>query len=43
LHDTWNSIWSALLGVVTARAVDLVGNAVPGFREQYAERRHAGL
>ena len=36
--DTWDHIADALLGVASAKAIDLVSEWIPGFREQYATR-----
>jgi hypothetical protein len=41
VSQTWDRVWSALLGLATAKAVDLVGNYVPGFREQYENRQRS--
>ena len=36
--DTWDHIADALLAVAAAKAIDFVGQMVPGFREQFASR-----
>jgi hypothetical protein len=36
--DTWDHIADALLGVAFAKAIDFIGERVPGFREQYSVR-----
>lgn len=43
--DTWEHIADALLAVASAKAIDFVGQKVPGFREQYASRHpeHRGF
>jgi hypothetical protein len=41
LGDTWDGVSSALLGVATAKIVDFVAGLIPGFREEYGERRPA--
>ena len=43
--DTWDHIADALLAVASAKAIDFVGQKVPGFREQYASRHpeHRGF
>jgi hypothetical protein len=40
LVTSWQDISDALLGVAIARAVEAIGNHVPGFKVQY-DRRHA--
>ena len=35
LSHTWEGIAAALLGVASARAIDLVSELVPGFRDHY--------
>jgi hypothetical protein len=39
LADTAAGILNALLGVVSAKAVDVVSHLVPGFRDEYHSRR----
>lgn len=36
--DTWQRISDGLLGVASAKVLEFVGNAVPGFREQLNSR-----
>jgi hypothetical protein len=33
--ETWNHILDALVAVAAAKAVDMVGSVVPGFRDYY--------
>jgi hypothetical protein len=40
LGQTWNSIADALLGVVSAKAVQFISELVPGFREHYSTADH---
>lgn len=45
IHELWDNLQAALLGVAAARVKDYVGRAVPGFEEHYRraqERRTAG-
>ena len=37
LGQTWNGIADALLGVISAKAVEFISDLVPGFREHYSE------
>ena len=39
LGDTAAGILNALLGVATAKAVEVVSNLIPGFRDEYQTRR----
>jgi hypothetical protein len=43
--DTWDHIADALLAVASAKAIEFVGQKVPGFREQFASRHadHRGF
>jgi len=43
--DTWDHIADALLAVASAKAIEFVGQKVPGFREQFAARHpeHRGF
>jgi hypothetical protein len=43
--DTWDHIAEALLAVASAKAIEFVGQKVPGFREQFASRHpeHRGF
>jgi hypothetical protein len=41
VDDVWRMIVDALVGVGAAKAVDLIGRNVPGFREQF-DRRTGG-
>ncbi len=36
--DTWDHIADALLAVASAKAIEFVGEKVPGFREQFSEK-----
>ena len=36
--DTWDHIADALLGVASVKAIEVVSEMVPGFREQFAAR-----
>jgi hypothetical protein len=36
----WDEILEALITIASAKAVDLLGSVVPGFRDEY-ETRHA--
>lgn len=36
--DTWDHMLEALIGVVSAKAIDLIANVVPGFRDEYRTR-----
>jgi hypothetical protein len=36
--DTWDHIADALLAVASTKAIEFVGQKVPGFREQFASR-----
>jgi len=36
--DTWEHIADALLAVASAKAIEFVGEKIPGFREQFAEK-----
>lgn len=38
LEDTWQNVTAALLGVATAKAIDVVSDMVPGFRDHYGQR-----
>lgn len=38
LEDTWQNVTAALLGVATAKAIDVVSEMVPGFRDHYGQR-----
>lgn len=40
LEDTWQNVTAALLGVATAKAIDVVSDMVPGFRDHYGQRSH---
>lgn len=39
--DTWQSILEALVGVAAVKAVDWIGNVVPGFRDEWDARQPA--
>lgn len=41
VNETWDQILSTLVGVGSAKAIDLIGSVVPGFRDEYASR-HTG-
>jgi hypothetical protein len=43
--DTWDHIADALLAVASAKAIEFVGQKVPGFREQFASKHpeHRGF
>ena len=43
--DTWDHIADALLAVASAKAIEFVGQKVPGFREHFASRHpeHRGF
>jgi hypothetical protein len=43
--DTWGHIADALLAVASAKAIEFVGQKVPGFREQFSSRHpeHRGF
>jgi len=36
--DTWDHMLEALIAVASAKAMDLIGNVVPGFRDEYDAR-----
>lgn len=36
--DAWDHMLEALLGVASAKAIDLISNVIPGFREEYRSR-----
>jgi|KBSSwiStaDraftv2_1062776.scaffolds.fasta_scaffold07306_3 hypothetical protein len=38
LGDTWDHIADALLAVASAKAIEFVGEKVPGFREQFSAK-----
>lgn len=38
LEETWQGVTAALLGVATAKAIDVVSDLVPGFRDHYGQR-----
>lgn len=43
IGETWDRIADALLGVLSARAVSLIGGVVPGFHDHFgAETRRSG-
>ena len=39
LGDTWNEILETLIGLASVKAVNVIGNLLPGFRDEY-EARH---
>jgi hypothetical protein len=41
VSETWERILETLIGVASAKAVDLLGSVVPGFRGEY-DSRHLG-
>ena len=36
--DAWDHMLEALIGVASAKAIDLIANVVPGFRDEYRAR-----
>jgi hypothetical protein len=36
--DAWDHVLEALIGIASAKAIDLISNMVPGFREEYRSR-----
>jgi len=38
MGDAWEHMLEALIGVASAKAIDFIGNVVPGFREEYHSR-----
>lgn len=39
LGNTWDQIADALLGVASAKAIELISHKIPGFGDEYAKRR----
>jgi hypothetical protein len=37
--EAWEQILEALIGVAAAKAIDWIGKAVPGFRDEYESRQ----
>jgi hypothetical protein len=38
--DAWSEIVETLIGLASAKAIDMIGRAIPGFRDEY-QTRHA--
>ena len=39
--EVWDEILEALITIASAKAVDLLGSVVPGFRDEFDQRHHA--